>query len=174
MHVNAISAGLGAALYQTQKGRPTVIAYGSRTLFPAERNYSAYCREFLALKWALAEKFRDYLYGSRFQVIIDSNPLMYLVTSAKLSATDHRWLSLLAVFDFEISYRCGNANGDANRLSRIPVSGREGNRDVLSDEQYLRPFLDRLKPVQGDGFAPHTSPSRPCARPIKWMLLVTN
>ena len=153
MHVNASSTGLGAALYQTQKGRPTVIAYSSRTLFPAERNYSAYCREFLTLKWAVAEKFRDYLYGSRFQVITDSNPLMYLVTSAKLSPTDHRWLSLLAVFDFEISYRCGNANGDANRLSRIPVSGEEGSRDVLSDEQYLRPFLDRLKPVQGDGFA---------------------
>ena len=86
-------------------------------------------------------------------MITDSNPLTYLVTSAKLSPTDHRWLSLLAVFDFEISYRCGNANGDANRLSRIPVSGEEGSRDVLSDEQYLRPFLDRLKPVQGDGFA---------------------
>ena len=153
VHVDASSTGLGAALYQTQKGRPTVIAYGSRTLSPAERNYSAYRREFLALKWAVAEKFRDYLYGSRFHVITDSNPLTYLVTSAKLSPIDHRWLSSLAVFDFEISYRCGKANGDADGLSCIPVSDGEGNRDVLSDEQYLRPFLDHLKLVQGDGFA---------------------
>ena len=66
----------------------------------------------------------------------DSNRLTYLVTSANLSPTDHRWLSSLAVFDFEISYRRGEANGD-----------------VLSDEQYMRPFLDHLKPLQGDGFA---------------------
>ena len=92
VHVDASSTGRGAA--QTQKGRPTVIAYGSRTLSPAERNYSAYRREFLALKWAVAEKFRDYLYGSRFHVVTDSNPLTYLVTSAKLSPTDHHWLSL--------------------------------------------------------------------------------
>ena len=111
VHVEASGTGLGAALYQMQKRRPTVIAYGSRTLFPAERNYSAYCREFLALKWAIAEKFQDYLYGSRFYVITDSNPLTYLVTSAKLSPTDHRWLSSLAVFDFKMSYRCGKANG---------------------------------------------------------------
>ena len=153
VHVDASSTGLGAALYQTQEGRPIVIAYGSRSLSPAERNYSAYRREFLALKWAVAEKFRDYLYGSRFHVITDSNPLTYLVTSAKLSPTDHRWLSSLAVFDFEISYRCGRANGDADGLSRIPISDEEGNRDVVSDEQYVRPFLDRLKPLQGDGVA---------------------
>ena len=149
VHVDASSTGLGAALYQTQKGVPTVIAYGSRTLSPAERNYSAYRREFLALKWAVSEKFRDYLYGSKFHVLTDSNPLTYLVTSAKLSPTDHRWLSSLAVFDFDISYRCGRANGDADGLSRIPVNGEEGQQDNLSDEQYVRPFLDRLKPLHG-------------------------
>ena len=75
------------------------------------------------------------------------------MTSAIPSPTDQRWLSLLAVFDFEISYCCGKANGDANGLSCNPVSGGEGNQDVLSDEQYARPFLNCLKPLQGDGFA---------------------
>ena len=67
VHVDASSTGMGAALYQTQKGRLIVIAYGSRTLSLVEGNYSAYRREFLALKWAVAEKFQYYLYGSTFQ-----------------------------------------------------------------------------------------------------------
>ena len=114
VHVDASSTGLGATLYQTQKGQPTVIAYGSRTLSPAERNCSACRREFLDLKWAVDETFRDCLYGSRFHAITDINPLMHLVTAAKLSPTDHCWLSSLVIFDFEISYCCGKANGDAD------------------------------------------------------------
>lgn len=96
---------------------------------------------------------QDYLCGSRFYVITDSNPLTYLVTSAKLSPTDCHWLSSLAVFDFKISYRCGKAHGNPDGLSCIPVSGGEGNQDVLSDKQYVRSFLYHLKPLQGDGFA---------------------
>lgn len=57
VHVNAGSTGLGTALYQTQKGIPTVIAYGSRMLSPTEKNYSAYRREFFALRWAVSENF---------------------------------------------------------------------------------------------------------------------
>ena len=89
------------------------------------------------------------------QIPRDSNVLTYLVTSPKLSPTDHCWLCSLVVFDFKIFYRCGKANGDADGLFRIPISGGEGNRDSLSDEQYVRPFLDRLKPLQGGegGFA---------------------
>ena len=101
----------------------------------------------VSLKWAVAEKFWDYLYGSRFHVITDSNHLTYLLTSAKLSPSDHRWLSSLAIFDFEI-YRCGKANGDANGLSRIPVNGGEGNRQVLSDEQ-CQTLLEPLETTSG-------------------------
>ena len=145
VHVDASST---AALHQSQNGKPTVIAYGSRTLSSAERNYSAYRRKFLALKWTVTEKFWNYLYGFKFHVVTDSNSLTYLVTSAKLSPTDHRWLFSLAAFDFDISYRCGKANGDAVGLSRITVTDEECNQDSLTDEEYLKPFLDRLKPLQ--------------------------
>lgn len=59
---------------------------------------------FLALKWAVTEKFTDYLYGSDFTVVTDSNPLTYLLTSAKLDATSYRWLSTLSTFTFKIVY----------------------------------------------------------------------
>lgn len=68
-----------APLYQVQDGKPRVIAYGSRSLSVAEGRYSTYRREFLVLKWSVTEKFKQYLYGNKFHVVTDSNPLTYLL-----------------------------------------------------------------------------------------------
>lgn len=46
---------IDAALYQIQEYQPRVITYGSRSLNMSERRYSAYRREFLALKWAATD-----------------------------------------------------------------------------------------------------------------------
>lgn len=64
LHTDASEQGLGAVLYQRQGGKLRVIAYGSRTLTPAEQNYHFHSGklEFLALKWAICEKFRNYLF----------------------------------------------------------------------------------------------------------------
>ena len=68
--------GLGAVLFQQQDNGKVVIAYASRTLRPQERNMNNYSSmKLLALKWAVTEKFRDYLLGSRFVVYTDNNPL---------------------------------------------------------------------------------------------------
>lgn len=87
LHTDASTSGLGAALYQEQQGQKRVIAYASRGLSKCESKYPAHKLEFLALKWAITEKFQDYLYGSSFLVVTDSNPLTYILTSAKLDAT---------------------------------------------------------------------------------------
>ena len=76
--------------------------------------------EFLALRWSVSQKFKDYLYGHKFTVLTDNNPLSYVLSTAKLDATGHRWLAELGSFDFNISYRAGNLNGDADTLSRRP------------------------------------------------------
>ena len=94
-----------------------MIAFASRGLRPNERNCPAHKLEFLALKWAVSDKFRDYLYGNSFKVRTDNNPLTYVLSTAKLDATSHRWLASLANFDFEISYRSGKSNVDADVLS---------------------------------------------------------
>ncbi|KAJ8028616.1 hypothetical protein HOLleu_30909 [Holothuria leucospilota] len=121
LHTDASTEGLGAALYQEQDGVKRVIAYASRGLRKSERNYPAHKLEFLALKWAVTDKFKDYLYGRKFQVVTDNNPLTYVLTTAKLDATGHRWLAALAAFDFNIVYRPGALNGDADALSRLPA-----------------------------------------------------
>ena len=68
-------------------GPERVIAFASRTLSKSERNYDAHKLEFLALKWAVTEKFHEYLYGGNFDVYTDNNPLTYVLTTAKLDAT---------------------------------------------------------------------------------------
>ena len=63
LHVDASQKGLGTVLYQKQNGTIRVIGYGSRTLTPSEQNYHLHSGklEFLGLKWAVTEHFRDYL-----------------------------------------------------------------------------------------------------------------
>ena len=99
VHTDASLKGLGAVLYQEQQGQKRVIAGASRSLRNSEKNYPAHKAEFLALKWALIDKFRDYLYGHEFTVYTDNNPLTYILTTAKLDATGHRWLAELAQFN---------------------------------------------------------------------------
>ena len=130
LHVDASGSGLGAILYQNQGGQDRVIAYASRGLSPAEKNYSTYRLEFLALKWAVTHKFHDYLYGASFIVYSDNNPLTYVLSSAKLDATGHRWLAALANYNFSVKYKPGVKNVDADILSRLP-----GVQENGTDEQ---------------------------------------
>ncbi|CAB3988535.1 Hypothetical predicted protein [Paramuricea clavata] len=89
LYKNASENGLGAVLYQEQDDVLRVIAYGSRTPTPAEKNYHLHSGklEVLALKWAICEQFRDYLYYSpSFVVYSDNNPLTYVLSTAKQNA----------------------------------------------------------------------------------------
>ena len=87
MHTDASNQVLGAVLYQEQEGKLRVIAYASRTLTKAEKNYHLHSGklEFLALKWAVTEHFRDYLIGSSCTIYTDNNPLTYVLSTDKLN-----------------------------------------------------------------------------------------
>ena len=65
----------------------------------SEKNRTAYSSmklELLAVKWAVTEKFRDYLLGVPFVIYPDNNPLSYIQTSAKLTAAEHHWQAELS------------------------------------------------------------------------------
>ena len=113
LHIDASGDGLGAVLYQVQDGQKRVIAYAPRSLSKSERNYPVHKLEFLALKWPITDKFHEYLYGSEFQVFTDNNPLTYVLTTAKLDATGHRWVAALSNYTF------GKGHVDADALSHI-------------------------------------------------------
>lgn len=120
LETDASNLGLGEVLYQDQKGEKKVIAYASRRLRGAEKNdqnYSSMKLELLALKWAITEKFRSYLLGSKFTIVTDNNPLCHFST-ANLGAIQQRWVAQVAVFDFDVKYRPGWCNTAADALSR--------------------------------------------------------
>ena len=110
LHVDASLSGLGAVLYQEHSEGLRPVAFASRKLSPSEKNYPIHQLKFLSLKWAVVEKFHDYLYGAHFTVRTDNNPLTYVLTSANLD---------LSVYDFDVIYRPGRNNIDSDLLSRM-------------------------------------------------------
>ena len=139
LHTDSSSEGLGAVLYQKQNGKFRVIAYASRSVSKAESHYPAHKLEFLALKWAVCEKFHEYLYGSNlFEVYTDNNPLTYVLSSAKLDACGQRWVAKLANYNFTIKYKSGLSNVEADALSRISWP------EILADSEDLDVDLNSM------------------------------
>ena len=112
LQTDASNVGLGAVLEQEQR----VIGYASRTLTRAEANYSVIQRECLAIVWAM-KQFRHYLLGRTFQLMTDHAPLQWLAAQ-KMEGLLCRWALAIQEFSFEIVYRKGIANGNADALSR--------------------------------------------------------
>ena len=123
LQIDASDLSLGAVLYQKDdEGQQRVIVHASRSLSHTEQNYPTHKLEFLVLKWAITDRFHEYLYGGQFDIYTDNNPLMYILTSAKLDATGQRWVVSLANYNFRIFYKTGKTNVEADVLSRIPRS----------------------------------------------------
>ena len=140
IETDASDKGLGAVLSQRQDDQLRVIAYASRGLRGAEKNmknYSSMKLELLALKWAVTEKFREYLLGSEFVVYTDNNPLTYLQTKSKLKAVEQRWAAELASFSFKIVYRPGKHNQNADALSRLGWTGPSPDSDDNEDTEEM-------------------------------------
>ena len=120
LETDASSDELGAVLLQEgEDGKLHPIAYGSRSLTKAERNYHLGKTEFLMLKWAVTDHFKEYLIYQPFVVWTDNNPLTYLFTTPNLNACGHQWVASLTNFNFTIEYQCGRNNATTDALSRV-------------------------------------------------------
>ena len=87
---NASKEGLIGVLSQKQAdGHYHLVTYGSQALTAHKKNYHSTKLEFLALKWAIMEHFKEYLLYRPFLVKTDNNPLMYIMTTPNLDATGH-------------------------------------------------------------------------------------
>ena len=120
LEMDTSKEGLGEVLSQKQEdGQFHLVAYGSWALTMHEKNYHSTKLEFLALKWAITEHFKEYLLYQPFLVKTNNNPLTYIMSTPNLDATGHCWVSALAKYDFQLEYQKGRDNAAADALSRV-------------------------------------------------------
>ena len=120
LETDASKEGLGAVLLQeSDDGQYHLVAFASRELKGEEPKYHSSKLEFLALKWAVAEQFCEYLQYQPFTIRTDNNPLTYILTTPNLDTLGHRWVAALAGYNMKLEYLKGFDNKVADALSRV-------------------------------------------------------
>ena len=130
---DASQVGLGASLMQEWDGRLHPIAYASRTLNTAERNYSTTKREALAVVWALRH-FRFQILGYELVVLTDHKPLLTLFMKNPPDAIMARWFLLIQEFHPHVRHIPGKTNILADLLSRAGCPADAVKSEIPEDE----------------------------------------
>ncbi|XP_036146047.1 uncharacterized protein K02A2.6-like [Monomorium pharaonis] len=118
--------GVSAVLSHIIEGKDKAVLFASSTLSPAKQKYSNLERESLALIFSL-KKFHKYIYGRRFILLTDHQPLQFIFGKNKgipvtAAARITRWALTLSAYDYEIRYKKGKLIANADGLSRLPMS----------------------------------------------------
>ena len=125
LETDASILGLGAVLCQKQADRRLhPIAYASRALNPAEKNYGVTELETLAVVWGISH-FHSYLYGGDLTVVTDHSAVKPVLEAPNPTGKHARWWTRVygrGIKSVDIIYRPGRENASADALSRSPVS----------------------------------------------------
>lgn len=126
------------------------ISYASRTLNKAECNYSTIEKELLSIVWSIRH-YRPYLYGRKFIIRSDHKPLTYLFSINDPGSRLMRWRLKLEEYEYEIQYKSGKSNTNADTLSRLrtnpnPVEIRPVKANVDSYSDFQRKFQSTIIP----------------------------
>lgn len=119
IETNASGVGMGAVL--SQQGHP--IAFFSKPFTAKLFSASTYVRELFEITMAV-KRWRQYLLGHPFLIIIDHRSLKELLTQAIQSPEQHTYLARLMGYDYQIIYCSGTHNQVMDALSRLPEQPR--------------------------------------------------
>nr|XP_056718397.1 uncharacterized protein K02A2.6-like [Euleptes europaea] len=164
--------GVGAVLsHQLPGGREAPIAFYSRTLSTAEKNYAQIDREALAVV-AGVKKFHDYVYGRPFSIITDHKPLLGLFvpdrqTPQILSPRMLRWSIFLNAYDFRLLHRPGSSIANADALSRLLLKDSDPDPSPAYNVMLLETLPE--PPLHASDIAAHTAKDRTLARVLNWV-----
>lgn len=129
---DASNVALGAVLSQGPIGQDKPVAYASRTLSDTESRYSTIEKELLAVVWA-TKHFRPYLYGRKFDIYTDHKPLEWLNSLKEPNSKLMRWRLKMQEFDYNIKYKKGKLNANADSLSRIKINALNSDNENDDD-----------------------------------------
>lgn len=131
---------IGGILSQGPIGKDAPMAYTSRLLNNAEKNYSTIEKELLAIVYCV-NHFRPYLYGRKFSLVTDHKPLVWLHSVKDPTSRLVRWRLKLAEYEYDVIYKAGKTNVNADALSRNPVEAKTTREDaqVLPVDQDTTP-----------------------------------
>ena len=118
---DASNEALGAILSLGTIGRDLPIAYASRMLINAEKNFSTTEKELLAVVWG-CKQFRQYLYSTNFTIVTDHKPLTWVFNVKNPSSRLLRWRLKLEEYDYDIVYKPRTRHTNADGLSRINMT----------------------------------------------------
>ena len=127
---------MGAALTQISRGEEKIIAFVSRTLSDAEKNYSVIEKEMLACFWA-TKCLRSFLWGMNYTLRTDHKLLVNILTtkgsaSERTSHRINRWSSRMLEYNFNVEYLQGINVADC--LSRLPLQSQPEEYSHDDDE----------------------------------------
>ena len=142
----------GVLSQKDENGLIHPIAFRSKTMTDAEKNYDIHDKELLAIVQAFKE-WRCYMEGSRHpvQVFTDHANLVPFMKNKELNRRQTRWAEKLANFDFKIMYKKGTLNGKADALTRMPGDiPHKGGADSSKIATILGPNRWETEPIQED------------------------
>ncbi|GBG83894.1 hypothetical protein CBR_g37764 [Chara braunii] len=99
-------------------GLESVVEYASKSVPACKRNYAAPTGECYVTLWGISH-FRAYLYGRKFTLVTDYEPLLALKKSKDYSGMIGRWATVLQGMDFDIRHRQHERHGNADGLTRL-------------------------------------------------------
>jgi len=128
---------IGGILSQGDVGKDKPIAYASRLLNKAEQNYSTIEKESLAIVYCV-NHFRPYLYGNKFTIVTDHKPLEWLHSVKNPTSRLVRWRLKLAEYEYNITYKAGKSNCNADALSRNPTEPNAPHDKIVFQEDNIK------------------------------------